>query len=535
MFWRIPERVKGDLIDQILFNRGISTDEEKEKFFNPKISDYEGDINIKGIEKSLKRIEKAIKTNEQICIYGDYDVDGVCASAILYKALSSLGAKAIPFIPHRDKEGYGISQQGLDFVKDSGAGLVITVDNGIVAINQAEYAKKIGLDLIITDHHLPTLKMPDAYSIVHSTKMCGAAVAWCLIRNIIKKGLAEELLELVALATVCDLMPLLDINRAFVYEGLKILNKTENIGLQSLIKVSGINFGEVSTYEIGHIIGPRINAVGRLEHAIDALRLLCTKDPLKAKKLADFLCQKNEERQQLTIKAVDEARLQVDKNKKIHILVSDTWQSGIIGLIAGRITDEFCRPTIAISISEELAKGSARSIEGVNIVELIRQHRDLLIDIGGHSGAAGFSIKTRQIESFKKRLEQVVIDLPIDGEKVINIDAEINLKEVTKNLINQLKKIEPFGFKNPRPVLVSYGLNISGIRTVGQGKHLKFKVINPEQSRRIDNIDVIAFGMGGLATSLKDGQQIDLVYTPEIDDYNGLEKIQLKVKDIKVK
>lgn len=524
MKWSIANRVKADIIEQILFDRGIKTEDEKKKFFNPKISDYEEDLKIEGIQKSIKRIEKAIRENEQICIYGDYDVDGVCASAILYKALTSIGAKAIPYIPHREKEGYGISKMGLDFIKDSGATLVITVDNGIVAIKQAEYAKQLGLDLIITDHHLPLKELPNAYSIVHSTKMCGAGVAWCLIRNIIKKELANDLLELVSLATVCDLILLTGVNRSFVYEGLKILNKTNNLGLRELVKESGISFGEIGTYEIGHILGPRINAIGRLQHAIDALRLLCTKDAAKAKRLAKLLSDINQERQRLTVKAVDEARLQVDRHKKIHVLVSDAWQSGIIGLIAGRIMDEFSRPTIAISITEDLAKGSARSIDGINIVELIREHTELLIDVGGHAGAAGFSLQKTQVEIFKKRIEEVLIDLPEIAEKVINIDAEVKKEELTKKLFSDLKKLEPFGFGNPRPVFATYQSHITDVRTVGNGKHLKFKS---------DGVDAIAFSMGELEKDLKKRQFIDLAYNLDIDNFTGTEKLQLKVKDIK--
>lgn len=525
MKWSIARKAKTDIVEQILFDRNIKTEDEKQKFFNPKISDYENDLKISGIEISLKRIKQAIEKNEQICVYGDYDVDGVCASAILYKALTSLGAKAIPYIPHRDKEGYGISKYGLDFVKDSGAVLIISVDNGIVAIKQAEYAKELGLDLIITDHHLPLKELPDAYAIVHSTKMCGTAVAWCLVKDIIKKELADNLLELVCLATVCDLIPLTGVNRSFVYEGLKVLNHTNNLGLRELIKESGISFGEIGTYEIGHILGPRINAIGRLQHAIDALRLICTKDEIKAKKLAKLLSDTNQERQRLTIKAVDEARLQVDKHKKIHVLVSDTWQSGIIGLIAGRIMDEFSRPTIAISINENLAKGSARSIEGINIVELIREYTELLIDVGGHAGAAGFSLKKTEVAVFKKKLEESLVDLPDVAEKVINIDAEVKKEGLTKKLFSDLKKLEPFGFGNPRPVFVTKKAQVTDVRTVGNGRHLKFKS---------DGIDAIAFNMGELEKDLKNNQFIDVAYNLDIDNFTGTEKLQLKVKDIKL-
>ncbi|MBI2039943.1 single-stranded-DNA-specific exonuclease RecJ [Candidatus Microgenomates bacterium] len=525
MKWRIAPKKSDNLIKQLLINRGLITQEEKHQFFHPKISDFEKDLKIPGTEKAQKRILQAIKNGEPIIVYGDYDVDGICGSAILYKGLTSMGAKVLPYIPHREREGYGLSKVGLDFAKNQGASLVVTVDNGIVALEQAEYAREIGLDLIITDHHLPLDKKPVAYEIVHSTKMCGAAVAWCLIEGIVKRELREELLQFVSLATVCDLMPLVGLGRSFVFEGFKILNRTTNLGLLSLINESSLMLGEISSYEVGHILGPRLNAMGRLEHAIDSLRLLCTKDPQKAKKLAKLLSETNTTRQQLTTDAIEQAKLLIDRSKKIHILTSHKWSPGIIGLIAGRITDEYLRPSIAISLGETVSKGSARSVDGVNIVELIRKHADLLVDVGGHPKAAGFSIATKNITLFKKRLEEIVIALPDEVERVLQIEAEVDGKQLTKGLVDQLNKFEPFGLGNPRPIFATRKMQVSDIRTVGEGKHLKFKV---------DGFDAIAFGMGDLQSMLQNGQQIDLAYIPELNDFNGDEKLQLKVKDVKI-
>ncbi len=524
MKWKLLHKKSDDLIERLLINRGIKDPKEKELFFNPKISDFGNDLEIPGIEKAIDRIFKAIKNGELIVVYGDYDVDGICAAAIIYKGLTSIGAKVLPYIPHREKEGYGLSRLGLEFAKESNATVVITVDNGIVAFKQAEFAKSLGLDLIITDHHLPQDKMPDAFAIVHSTKMCGAGVAWCLVRNSVKKELAKDLLQFVAIATICDLIPLIDLGRAFVAEGLQVLNTTTNLGLLSLAKECGIDLGQIGSFEVGFIIGPRLNAVGRLEHAIDALRLICTKDPNKAKNLAKLLCETNSTRQQMTAVAIEQARVLVVAEKKIHILHSKEWSSGIIGLIAGRISEEYYRPAIAISIGETVSKGSARSIDGVNIVEAIRICSDILIDVGGHPGAAGFSIESRHIEVFKQRLEEHIKTLPEIGERVLEIDFELSRGQLTKKLVTQLEKFEPFGFGNPRPIFVTRSMQISDIRTVGNGKHLKFKV---------DGIDAIAFGMGQQAISLKNGQQIDLAFYLEIDNYNGFEKLQLRIKDMK--
>lgn len=523
MRWKVAPRKSDDITLQLLINRGIKTAKDKEQFFNPKLEDFAGDLKISGIQKATKRILQAIDKDELIVVFGDYDVDGICASAILYKGLTSIGAKVLPYIPHREKEGYGLSKLGLEFARDSGATLVITVDNGIVAVEQAKFAKEIGLDLIITDHHIPGKELPDAFEIVHSTKMCGAGVAWCLIRGLIEKKLTTEFLQFVAIATVCDLLPLVGLGRAFVFEGLQVLNKTTNLGLLALINECGISLKDIGSFEIGYMIGPRLNAMGRLEHAIDSLRLLCTKDPLKAKKLAKLLCETNAARQKMTMEALEQAKLLLDEKQKIHVLASKDWSAGIIGLVAGKMTDEYCRPAIAISIGEETSKGSARSIDGINIVELIRKHADILIDVGGHPGAAGFSIYSKNIEIFKKRLEELTIVLP-EEEKVLEIEAEVDSKRLTKSLVYELQKFEPFGMDNRKPIFATRGMCVSDLRTVGDGKHLKGKA---------DGLDLIAFGMGEWANFLRSGQMIDLAYNLELDTYNGNNKLQLKVKDIR--
>lgn len=526
--WRIKKKISEDILEQLLINRELISETDREGFFNPKIDEYQKDLNIPGIEKTLKRIEKAIADKELIIVFGDYDVDGVSASAILYKGLTSLGAKVLPYIPHREKEGYGLSKLGLEFARDSGAGVVITVDNGIVAIEEAEFAKSLGLDLIITDHHTPGDKKPEAFSIVHSTKMCGAAVAWCLIKKIIKEELAQELLELVAIATIADMMPLIGINRAFVNKGLKQLNKTKNPGFIALFNESRIEKGSIKSYEVGHIIAPRINAIGRLEHAIDALRLLCTNDPVKAKRLARLLQETNARRQDLTTKAYEAALVLAEKNtgKKIQVLYSQSWHPGIIGLVAARITDQYFMPSIAISVGSEVSKGSARSIDGVNITQVLRSCSDFLVDVGGHAGAAGFSIKTESLEVFKKMIEQVIEETGFEvSEKLVNIEAEVPYSKLTKTLAKKLEDFEPFGLQNPRPLFATFNIKLSDIRTVGSGKHLKFKA---------EGIDAIGFNMGELESFLQSGQPVNLVYGLEMNQFNGTETLQLKVKDIQL-
>jgi single-stranded-DNA-specific exonuclease len=397
-----------------------------------------------------------------------------------------------------------------------------------VANKQAKYAKEIGLDLIITDHHLPAEELPEAEAIVHSTKFCGAGVAWCLTKAMVSEKSADNLLDLVAIATVCDLTQLLKANRCLVKIGLEKLNKTARVGLIALINEARLTKGEIEAYHIGHIIGPRLNALGRLEHAMDSLRLLCTKDPVKARNFAKTLTKANEEKKQLTIDAIDEAKeiiKQIEVKKKIIIVSSNKWIPGIMGLVAGRLVDEYGLPAIAISITDGMAKGSARSISGVNIVEAIRKCRNLLIDVGGHPKAAGFSIETANIEQFKKELERIMEKEDIVEGGKIKVEVILKTDQINRNLLDKLAQFEPTGVENPKPILASEEMHISDIRTVGNGKHLKFKS---------NGFDAIAFSMGDLAGLLSGHPVCDIAYSLDLDTFNGSEKIQLKVIDLQL-
>ncbi len=527
--WKVAERTHANLIDQLLSNRGIETVEEKEKFFNPQISDYQKLVDIPNISIAMKRIKKAIEEKELIVVYGDYDVDGITASTIMYRGLTSLGARIIPYIPHREKEGYGMSKIGLEQVRDMGASLIITVDNGIVAIDQAKYVKELGIDLIITDHHLALEdgRLPEALTLVHSTEMCGAAVAWCLLQKELPEKLRDELLQFAAIATVADMIPLTGLGRAFVAEGLRIINKTKNPGLLALFREAKLELGKITARDFGHAIGPRLNAIGRLEHAIDAVRLLCTENEKRARELARLLQETNDKRKDFTTIAVDEALLLIKKNgeKKIHIVHSNTFLPGVIGLIAARICQETSRPSIAISVGETISKGSARSIDGVNIAETIRSCSDILVDVGGHKGAAGFSILKENIPQFIERMELLLAELPDVVEQITEIDAEVERKQLTKGLVREINKMEPFGFHNPQPVLALRSVRISDLRTLSEGKHLKFKA---------DGIDAIAFGKGDMMHVLNQGDLIDVAFYLDINVFRGQENLQLMVQDIKV-
>lgn len=518
-----------ELISVLLINRGVKTAKQRENFLDPKLEDYHHQLKLPGIKVAKERILKAIQNQELIVVYGDYDVDGLSATTLMYLGLASLGAKVLPYIPHRQKEGYGLSKVGLDSVLTEGAKLVITVDNGIVAIKQAEYAQKLGLEVIITDHHIPLSNLPPALAVVHSTDLSGAGVAWALIRSLVEEKLSQKLLQFVAMGTVCDLMPLVGVNRCLVKEGLVSLHRTDRMGLLSLVTECGLKVGDLSAYHLSHVLGPRLNAVGRLDSAMDALRLLCTKDPLKAKSLAKKLCEVNESKKQLTVDAIYQANQLIGSDgfdlskKKILILRSQEWIPGIIGLMAGRMTEEYQRPAVVISEGVEISKGSARSTDGLDIVATIRQVGDCLIDVGGHPKAAGFTIATAKIPEFKRKLEQLVSKMVLEEPKLAQAEAMVNLTRVDKSWVKELEILEPFGVGNPRPVLGSQNVSVVGLRTVGGGKHLKFAV---------GGVEAISFGLGSWLDLLKEGQLVNLEYYLDLDDWGGPEHLQLKVQRI---
>ncbi len=574
-----------DLVKNLLENRGIKTKKETDEFLNPSLESLTSDnlsIDKKELSRAIKRIKKAIEEKELIIIFGDYDCDGVSGTAILWETLNSLGAKVMPYIPDRIEEGYGLSKKGIENlkIKYEKASLIITVDNGIVANNPVEFANSLGIDVVITDHHVPGKKLPDAFAIVHSTKICGAAVAWFLSQCLLRGPASRfppasaprrltrvravgspsspvtprnyDHLGLVALATVTDMMQLTGFNRTLVKLGLEQIRKTKRPGLLSLFKLAEIDQSQIGVYELGHIIGPRINAMGRLEHAMDSLRLLCTTNLARAEDLAKKLNSTNLERQQLTIDSFLHAKELVGKSKKKLLFVShEIYEPGVIGLIAGKLSEEFYRPSIVVSIREIYSKASARSVSGFNIIEFIRLSSSLLVDVGGHPGAAGFTIETKKISQLKKLLESlaeknITEDLLI---RKLKIDCELSLELINQELFEALNKLAPFGYGNPEPVFLARNVVIEEMRLVGKdGRHLKLKIKN-----NISNLvfDAILFGYDN-NLNLKIGDVVDVVYTIFQNEWlarrpvrqsfsvggslgeggNGNKKLELKIKDI---
>lgn len=542
--WRIKKtdfsKELADLISCLLENRGILTKEDQERFLNSTLDTLSAasvNIDLTELEKTKKRILTAIKNKEKIIVFGDYDVDGVTGAAVLWETLHSMGANVTPYIPNRIEEGYGLSTSGINNLPLD-TKLIITVDNGIVAFIPSLYAKEKGIDVIITDHHAKEAKLPDVYSIVHTTKLCGAGVAYMVALELVGKEKVEELclLELVTLATIADLVPLKETNRALVKFGLPKLSQTKRPGLLALFKEAGIDKTGITPYTIGHVIAPRINAMGRMESAMDSLRLLCTKSRERAEVLASLLGGTNKTRQSVTIESVMHAKnmwITKENQPKLIFIAHESYEQGVIGLIAGRLVEEFYRPAIVLSIGKEYAKASARSIAGLNIIETIRLVNDHLVNAGGHPMAAGFTVANDKVTLIQEILEKYVDSVLTDDLLIrsLHIDCEIPLSLVSQQLLFLIRTLAPFGMDNPEPVFVSHSCIVQDARSIGKdGSHLKLKVT--DTTRRA--IDAIAFGFGDLAYEISPGQAISLAYTVDENTWNGKTTIQLVVKDIQL-
>jgi single-stranded-DNA-specific exonuclease len=533
-----------DAIKILLANRGLTDKKEVIAFLSPPdpndLSAKDVGIEPQSLKDAIARIQKAIKNKESIVVYADYDADGITAGAIMWETLHRLGATVMPYIPHRVEEGYGLSLKGLDTVRQQyDPTLIITVDHGITAKDKIAYAKKLGIDVVVTDHHTKPEKLP-ACTIIHTTKLSGSGLSWFLSKELLEKfdkknkQVDDELLVLTTIGTIADLVPLVGPNRSIVSFGLKALNKTTRVGIESLMKDARLEKGNVGTYEVSHVLAPRLNAMGRLEHALDALRMLCTNQPAKADLLASKLGLTNKERQKLTIDTTLHAVDGLKNSKKMEklLFVSDvTYNQGVIGLVAGKLVEQYYRPAVVVAIGEEFSKASARSISGFNIVEAIRECSDILIDVGGHPMAAGFTVETKNLVKLKTRLEKLAEKIPEElMTRSLKIDMEVPLDIVSQKFWKELQVFEPFGFGNIEPIFTSAGVIINDVRQIGaDGKHLKLRL---SISGSNQYLDAVAFGMGTMYKELKSDRPVDLAYAIEMNTWNGSSKLQLKIKDI---
>lgn len=532
MKWEILGSGK-DVVKTLLKNRGIIDSKE---FFNPKdpskITLKDLGIKEESIKKTIKRVKQAKDKKEQVIIYGDYDADGICATAILWESLHEFGLNVLPHIPDRFNEGYGINAKSVQDLKSKipNLTLIITVDNGIVGYEGIKKAKELGIDVIVLDHHTKGVKKLATYYILHTTTVCGSGLAYFFSKELgINKGL-----DLAAIGTIADQMPLIGINRSLVKYGLPILKNTKRLGLKTLFSDSKIEtvgtYNEVGVHEVNYIIAPRINAMGRLASGLDSLRLLCTTKNDRAQELSKLLTKTNSDRQNIVETVVIHTRQNITKDK-IIVIAHESYHEGVIGLAAGKLVEEFYRPAIVISKGVEKSKASARSISGFNIIDAIKA-TGLILEGGGHPMAAGFSIETSKIAEFTKKINEVSAELLTDEllTKKIKVDMELNFGELNYELLEKLKEFEPIGLGNPGPTFVAKNVEVKNVKTVGkEAKHLKLTLKQDEHY-----FDSIYFGGGEMYSDLKPGTKIDVVYQLEDNNWNGSQSLQLKIKDIEI-
>ena len=553
--WRltppIPPDVQHSLAEyrpfeqEILFNRGIRTTKEVDAYFTFGISQDHDPFLMSGMDQAVERLQAAVVSGENIVIYGDYDADGVTATALLVDVLRRIGASVGHYIPNRFNEGYGLNHDALTKIRERGGELVITVDCGVRAVDEIEHAVSLGLDVIVTDHHQPGTYLPPALAVINPSQrgdsypfkeLAGVGVAYKLAQALLRRlGQPEpiESLDLVAIGTVADIVPLYGENRQLVRMGLEQLNRTQRLGLRAIIETIGHDFGHLNTTTIGFGIGPRLNAAGRLDSAERAFNLLIAIEEMEAKHLANQLEEINRERQHITREMVERARIQVvgkDPPPLLIIAIDPGFNQGVIGLAASRLVEEFYRPSIVAAYGEKVIRGSARSIPEFHITEALDECEELLERYGGHSAAAGFSVRNERFDEFKQRINQVATEklAEIELRPTLTVDAVVRFSDLDWSLHEFIERMEPCGYGNPFPVLAVQDVEVVSKRTVGaEGRHLKL-TMRDEQKKVFD---AIAFRQGHFYTDLQ--QRVDLAFRLERNDYRGVSSLQLNVLNIR--
>jgi len=554
MNWNIKDTLNTDpnssgtdsIIECLLKNRKLTTKELIAGFLHPnnplEINPDDVEIDRQQLNKAIGLINQAIAEKTPIIVYGDYDADGITASAVLWEALHSLGANAVPFIPSREKHGYGLSINGLKDALSSltssrqslGACLVVTVDNGIVAHEQVKWLHQQGIRVVITDHHQPHQTLPAADAVIHSELISGAGVAWFMVKEL-DLNMAKSSLDLVCIGTVADMMPLIGVNRSLVKFGLPALRQCNRPGISAMFADALIDSScDITPYHINYIIAPRLNAMGRLEHALDSLRLICTKNPDRAVRLSKLLSDTNKDRQDLTEGSLNQAIgiVGAKVKEKIIVIDHDTFHEGVIGLIASKLVETYYRPAIVISRKDGISKASARSISGVNITEMIRSQIELLEGVGGHPMAAGFSIKTDKIDIFKQEITNYSKEYIHDSLLTPTMDIEclVNFSDLNDELYHAIQELQPFGIGNPQPVFALNKAECLTVQRIGKNnQHLKLSLRNPQGAPMTG----LWFGHGSWADSYQPNQPVNLAFTLDQNTWRDRTTLQLMIKDIK--
>ena len=540
----------GEILARTLINRGIDDINEAQRFIRADINDLHDPFLLMDMEKAVDRVLQAIEENEKICIYGDYDVDGVTSTSLCVNTLRKLDADVMHYIPVRAEEGYGLNHEAISQIFNEGVSLIITVDCGIKSVDVVETVKSFGIDIIITDHHECGEELPDAYAVVNPHRpdcgypfkeLAGVGVAFKLMHAVTESiGCSEllyEVIDIAAIGTIADVVPLLGENRIIVKNGLERLAATESVGLRALIDVSGLKDKQVSSYNIAFMIAPRINAAGRLADASRCVELLITEDEALAYEIAEELERKNSERQKIEAEILEQAVSKLTENveltrDRIIVLEEANWHPGVIGIVASRIVDQFSKPAIMISKENDIGKGSARSMSGFNLYEAMCRCSDLFEKFGGHEMAAGLTIKAENIPVLRARINEVAEEI-LQGKELIPeimVDYRLEPADVNLQTAKLLKNLEPFGMGNPNPNFVCRNLQVLDRKLVGtSGKHLSLNLYDG-----CNNVKAIAFNMGNLYNVLSNGKKIDIICCMDVNLWNNNENVQLVIKDIKV-
>ncbi len=539
------------VLARLLLRRGITTESAAKRFFRPQLTDLINPFLMKDMDLAVDRLNDAIGRKERILVYGDYDVDGCTAVALVYKFLQQFYSNIDYYIPDRYDEGYGISEKSINHAHETGVSLIIILDCGIKAIKEIAYAKSLGIDFIICDHHVPDETLPDAVAILNPKRnddsypfkhLCGCGVGFKFMQgfarsNGIPFSQLQPTLDLCAISVAADLVPIEGENRILAYHGLRQMNQAPSTGLKAIIEICGMTGRQVTMSDITFKIGPRINASGRMENGRESVDLLVEKDYDRALKIADNINDYNEQRKDIDKQMTDEAnqivaRLESQQHSTSIVLYDENWKKGVIGIVASRLTEIYFRPTIVITRDGDLATGSARSVAGFDIYAAIKSCRDLLMNFGGHTYACGLTLKWSDVKKFQERFQEYVDNhiMPEQTEPTLNIDAYIEFKDITKKLHSDLRKFAPFGPGNPKPVFATEDVYDFGTsKVVGrQQEHIKLELVD---SRSNNIMNGIAFGQSAAARYIKSRRSFDIAYTIE-DNIFRHGASQLQIEDI---
>ena len=540
------------ILTQLLVERGITTESAAKRFFRPQLADLINPFLMKDMDIAVDRLNDAMGRKERILVYGDYDVDGCTAVALVYKFLQQFYSNIEYYIPDRYEEGYGVSRKGIDYAKQQGVKLIIILDCGIKAINEIAYAKEQGIDFIICDHHVPDDVMPPAVAILNPKRtddsypfkhLCGCGVGFKFMQAFAKNNSIPfsrliPLLDLCAVSIAADIVPVVDENRILAFHGLKLLNTNPSIGLKAIIDICGLNGRELSMSDIVFKIGPRINASGRMENGKESVDLLVEKDFSTALSQAKHINEYNEQRKDIDKQMTEEANIIVSKlenqrHQSSIVLYDENWKKGVIGIVASRLTEIYFRPTVVLTRDGEFATGSARSVMGFDVYAAIKSCRDLLVNFGGHTYAAGLTLRWDDIPEFRRRFQEFVDEhiMPEQQEANINVDAIIDFKDISKRLYNDLKRFSPFGPGNTKPLFCTKAVYDYGTsKVVGrEQEHIKLELVDSKSSTVVNGI---AFGQSAAARYIKSKRSFDIVYTIE-DNVFKRNQVQLQIEDIR--